>query len=436
MKYFDEEIFLLALISRTADAIYFSKVFEPSYLKSTEYAPVLQEIYSFARKTNESPSLKTLHRIFEEKDEGAYKLRYKHVLEKLERTSPDKSEILFVLDQARNIAITRSLKSLFQKENFIETLEEHDGAATVKSIQQWLASIQDTTTDRTMDIKQTIEHLISTAEFISDNPRIPFGIKQIDDWMGGGLRKKNLAIFLGASGHGKSNLLYIISHKIAAVEQKKVWLATNELTLEEVAERMLSRIRGIDLTKIINDPTIAYKDMDFFWKRGLDKRLYLTEYNRDTSTDDLESELDKMKILYGYSPDVLVLDYIERMQPAVSGYKRENEWSWLGRIARDLIRMAKKRNMLIITAAQMNRKGMDQSQELGMDSAQSSIRHLQEAAAVFAIQQIDIPNTDETALKIKPLKMRQSKRSSRAVVLRCNMSKLHISGEEVDLDNK
>jgi replicative DNA helicase len=428
---FDEEVFIYALTSRPEDARRFAQMFKPQWLNKSEFAPILAEIYAFTKKNGEPPSCVTLHKIFEDKDPEAYKLRYKEAIEEVQKTEPDRSEMMYCLDQAKGVAVSRSFDEMARDQAFLKNQLDFNGTNIIRDVQSWISTFANSGEDKTKDLRKAIDDLIQTSEFTPTNIRIPTNIRPLDDWTGGGLRTKQLSIIIAPTGAGKSALLLVIAHKIAMIEQKNVWFITNELPLEEVTERELSKLTGVEVEKIMNDPIIAYKGLQRYWEGGLDKRFHITEYNREVSTDDMESELGKMSNLYGWKPDVIVLDYMERMKPASSGHRRDSEWVWMGAVAKDLSRLAKRHGILIWTAAQTNRGGLT-AEDIDMSMAQSSIRHLQEATVVVAMNQIEIPNSDKVALKLKPLKMRQSKRSPRAVTLECNLSKMDISNLEVD----
>jgi len=429
---FDEDIFVTSLTGRPEDAKKFSQIFRPQWLNRAEYQPILAEVYAFTKKNGEPPSLVTLHKIFKDKDSDAYELRYKDILEELQKVSADRSEQIYVLGQAKDVAISRSFLEMIKDQGFNQKQIDFDGPGMVKDVQSWLSQFANAGDDRTMDLQQAIEHLMDTADFNPINIRIPTNITVLDDWTGGGLRKKQLAVVIAPTGHGKSALLLVIGHKIAAIEEKNVWFITNELVLEEVTERALARITGTPVEEIMNDPGVAYKGLERHWTNNLNKRFVITEYNREISTDELEAELAKMANLHGWKPDVIVLDYMERMKPSLSGYKRDNEWGWMGAVAKDLVRLAKRHNMLIWTAAQTNRAGLSKGSDIDMTMAQASIRHLQEATAVIGMSQVDIPNSDRVALKLVPLKMRQSRRAGRAVELECDLSKMSITNDVID----
>jgi hypothetical protein len=430
---FDEEIFIRALTTRPEDAKRFSQMFKPAWLNKSEYSPLLAEIYAFTRRTGEPPSCTTLHKIFQDKDSDAYGLRYKEAIDKVQSINPDRSEMIYTMEQAKGVAVTRSFLELSQEQSFIKKQMGFDGSGIIRDVQSWLTTFANSGEDRTMDIQQAIDSLLDTAEFMPTNVRIQTHIKPLDEWTGGGLRKKQTSIIIAPTGHGKSAMLLVIGHKIATIERKNVWIITNELPIEEFAERELSKLTGVEVEKIMDDPGIAYKGLDRFWKLGLQNRMRITEYMREVSTDEIEHEMGKMSNLYGWKPDVIILDYMERMRPSLSGYRRDKEWVWLGAVAKDLVRLAKKHNVLLWTAAQTNRSGLTAT-DIDMGMAQGSIQHLQESTAVFAMNQVDIPGTEKVAIKLKPIKMRQSKRAAKAVHLECDLSKMSITNMEADLN--
>jgi hypothetical protein len=140
--------------------------------------------------------------------------------------------------------------------------------------------------------------------------------------------------------------------------------------------------------------------------------------------------------LIGWKPDVLVLDFIERMKPCDSGYSRDRVWDWIGAIARDLSRFAKRHNILVWTAAQTNRSGYAKEkgkQPLGLDMAQGSVKHLQEAAAIIGMRQEAI-NDDKIVMELADLKQRHSRRAHRSVYLECDLGKMSITNTVYDKD--
>jgi hypothetical protein len=169
----------------------------------------------------------------------------------------------------------------------------------------------------------------------------------------------------------------------------------------------------------------------------LHEKLRLTEVNREVSVDDLESEMMKWVNLLGWKPEVLVLDFIERMRPCDTGYSRDRVWDWLGAISRDLSRFAKRHNILVWTAAQTNRSGFGRDPKkrdpLSLEMAQGSVKHLQEAASIIGMRQQEISD-DEVVMELVDLKQRFAKRHKRSVFLAVDLSKMSITNNEVEMD--
>jgi len=433
---FDEKIFLWSLCARPEDSKRMMNIFRPDWLGDARFQPILSEIYAFTKRYGEPPSIHTLHKVFKEKDNDFYELRMKEPLQEIESERPDTSEILYTLGQAKSVAVVRSFIELRNNPSFVENEVVYDGDTIIKEVHTWLTKFSQTSGDRTMDLKQAIEGLIQTTGFNQVNERIPVGIDPIDLWTGKGLRRKQVGVALAPTGHGKTALLNIIAHKIATIERKRVWFITNELSIEEVTERLMTRLSGIELTKIIDDPIVGFKGLTRHWVDGLHNRLWLSEINREVSTDDIEAEMASWANLRGYKPDVIVLDYMERMKPTLTGYQRDKEWQWLGAIATDLVRLAKRHNILIWSAAQTNREGLSATGGITGSMAQSSIRHLQECTSVIGIHQEEIPgDKDRVAMTFSSIKQRQSKKALRPISLIADLAKMNVTNETVDMQS-
>ena len=110
--------------------------------------------------------------------------------------------------------------------------------------------------------------------------------------------------------------------------------------------------------------------------------------------------------------------------------QRGDEWIWLQHIAKDLVRLSKKHNLIIWTACQTNRGGTT-ADILDLSHAQGSIRHFQEATAVVSLKQVSLGGNDDiVGMQFFNNKQRQSKKIAQPVTLECNLSKMDISKRE------
>lgn len=438
---FPERVFIWSLIHREEDARKFCTNFQPQWLEQAEYAAIFQEIKSFLTKFNTVPSIKTLRIVFKERDEISYENRIKEYLDEVESYELDLSEVLWTLDKANEIAIIRSFKEV-RDSILVQEEDQLEGKGILKAISSWLSQFDGTGEKKTLHIKDAVEDLIHQGGFGWSPVRIPTGISIIDEWTGGGLRPKQLGIILGVTGGGKSANLVIMSDKMARIEEKKVWLVTNELSWNELSERIACRLTGIPLNDIMNNPVLAAKGLQRQWKMNkLDERLFISDYFKPPITvNDLESDLLRLKNVNGFVPDVLVLDFMERMKPNNRQASRDQEWIWLQSIAQDLVSMAKKHNLVIWTACQTNRGGLS-AEKLNLSHGQSSIRHFQEATAVVGIRQRKILGHAKglVGIEYSNQKQRQSQKTEDTKVLIADLSRMNITNKEakvIDLDTE
>lgn len=437
---FDERVLIQALIRRNADAKRFSLLFDPSWLDTVELRPILKEVYDFTKEKGVAPSIDTIRTRLKRRDEAAYNNRYSKALDKLESDGvPDDSLQIETLDMAKNVAISRSLRNMFSSATFNTMNKEFDGQSQLKQISNWLHKFTgDYERDQIHTLKEAIDEL-RTSEGVDSEIRLSCGIKPIDKWCGGGLYTKQLAIIAAPSGHGKSICLELIAHHIAAVERQNVLFITNELTERETAIRLLAKMTGNSMNSITHDQhnPYHYKGLKRLWTLGLDKRIMIWECLRDISCDDIEAVLTNVRLIHGWQPHALVVDFMERMRPnTLMGLQRSDTSNWFGAVARDLVMVAKRNNALVWTAAQVNRSGL-RSNAMGGDHLQGSIKHLQEATALFMLRKIYASQSEKDVyFQFIEEKMRHAKNTGRKCVVAVDLDKMHIGEDHIKLDEE
>jgi hypothetical protein len=159
--------------------------------------------------------------------------------------------------------------------------------------------------------------------------------------------------------------------------------------------------------------------------------LRITAFNSDLSTDEIENMMNRWANMSGWKPQILILDYMERMKPNGDGYSRKAEWQWMGAIAKDLVRFSRQHNIITWTACQTNRSGFVKEAELSMEMAQGSKRHFDEAAVVLGIRKTWGTDREE-AMEIVCLKNRHGKSDDKPICLKCNLETMYISEVKVD----
>jgi replicative DNA helicase len=431
---FDEKVFLWAMTTRPADCRVFATKFDPEWLRTAAYRPVLANIFLFLKKHGMPPSLPTLHEIFKDTDKEGYELRVGAVLNEIQQREPDASEMLYTIEKANDLSVVRSIQNLTTDQTFLMKQERGMGHEIMKDVQRWLNLHMGIDEDKTFTMDEAVAHLFESSTWHEVIKSIPIGIPCVDEWCGGGLRPGQVGIMMAPTGHGKSVALIMSAIHTSAVQELPTWFITNELTMEEATERFLANITGTKLNDIIYNPINAMGGWVKHGKGLYDNKLWISEINREVSTDELEAEMMRRANLQGTMPKVICLDFMERMKPNGTGYSRDATWNWLGAICQDLARFAKRNNIMIWTAVQTNRAGLT-SKDLDASMVQGSIKHMQEATAFISLNQIRMNDEENTVyMKFMSHKQRQSKQAIQPIYVKCNLATMTITQEEVDFD--
>ena len=425
---FDEAVFIRALTERPADAKTFAQSFEPIWLRTIEFQPVLEKIFEFANTHGASPSMSTLREMLKDADPKGFEARHKATMDQLEAVPYDPSKAIYTVTKAKSVAIALSLENMFHSNETQTLLESNDGTELMHKMQAWVTRFSGSTEDIELRIEEAFEDLIKSRNWQSNENQIPCGIDVIDAWTGGGLKTKNLGVILAPTGHGKSTCLMIMAYRMAMVENRRVMFISNELSMREVAARFGTLVSGEPLGAVSHSPEIIRDTLLKLKSYEMSNKLYLVEVNREISTNDIEAMVSRYIQLYGWYPEAIVIDYMERMKPTVK-VNRDSTWTWYGAIAQDLIRASKRLDVLIWTAGQTNREGFS-AKTMSLDQAQGSIRHVQEAAAVITMRQCPqypLDDENERVLEFTPLKMRHSKLPPDPILVEANLGKMLIT---------
>jgi replicative DNA helicase len=415
---------------RPEDARIYSQIFQPDWLKDPVMRQILGEIYKFTKEHGVPPTVKVLDQIFYQEDDVTYAGRYKPALDKIRNVEMELPEQIYLMEQAKNVAITRSLEAMYADMDFQTKMVGQKGQEILADIAKWIQNFTIAKNEDSGTLTLAWERLVNEQMSLLKQIQAPTSIDVIDSWTFGGLRSKQMGILMAPTGEGKSAMLLNFAFNQAIQDEWNIWFVTNELSLHEQAERLLSRITQVPLPQIQHEVGTVDTNFKQKWPGNIDKRLRITSVNADITTNELENLMMREAALSGWKPNIIILDFMERMNPNDTGYDRRAEWQWMGAIAKDLVRLARAHNVVLWTACQTNRSGKQADKELSIEMAQASIRHFQEASVVIGMRK-GWSTDDEEALEIKPLKNRHGKVVRNSVFLKCDLEKMYISNTEV-----
>lgn len=192
---------------------------------------------------------------------------------------------------------------------------------------------------------------------------IPTGFKKIDD-ENGGFRPGELIYVIGRKGDGKSVLLLNLAHNMWKAGCNVV-IFTLEISKEDYERRFDSRAAGVSsnrlkMGKLEELEEGIYKKYIENNAKGLGPEgeqvgnVFIVDCPQGCTPAFVESKLDTIEQLYDFKADVVITDYAGIMKPNVSIAEKRHEQ---GQIALDQKRIAREREVVVISAAQMSREG-------------------------------------------------------------------------------
>jgi len=307
---------------------------------------------------------------------------------------------------------------------------KHFDKQLVKTIE--FVKTQDVSPENVEDVVQRAIGMISTEgslNFDTDvgldffNPedhiqrktkKLETGWTFIDNVSGGGYDPKALVIYAGEQNVGKSIWLANDAANFVRMGHNVVFI-TAEMSARKVLKRIGSNV--LDISMMEYDEKSANRD---FVKRKLERvsrgllppgKLFVKEFPTSQGTVlDIEAYLKDLEESQDHKVNVLVVDYIN----ILANYRNpntENTYMKIKQIAEDLRALAVKRDMLVISATQINRGAWD-STEIKMENIAESAGLAHTADVMYAIIQDAMMHANrEYWLKILKIRDGQGKGS-------------------------
>lgn len=183
--------------------------------------------------------------------------------------------------------------------------------------------------------------------------KLSTGVPELDDLLYGGIKTKQLGLWVGGTGRGKSLALQWLA-KVAILLGKRVVYYTFELSDEDMADRFDSLFAHIKPSDLQGQSAQALRELSKFNKR-FGSNLVIKEYPEDEVTVyDLKAHLMQLSS-QGFVPDLVLVDYVDLIKPHRT-YNDINQEQ--ATVIKALRGVAKSMNTRIWTACQLNRSGL------------------------------------------------------------------------------
>lgn len=233
-----------------------------------------------------------------------------------------------------------------------------------------LLTADDTSVRKEGSIENSALERIKQYEHIKNNPEsiktVLTGFKKIDDGSGG-FRYGELIYIIGRKGDGKSTLMLNLAHNMWE-RGNNIILFSLEISKEDYERRFDARAAGVPSNglkrgKLTEIEESLYKQYIENLNKGLTPSgnkaglFYVVDVPSGCTPAFIEAKIDTVEQVLGVKFDVVISDYAGIMLPNVHVYEKRHQF---GQIALDLKRIARRKECVVISAAQMNRDGKDE----------------------------------------------------------------------------
>ena len=263
-------------------------------------------------------------------------------------------------------------------------------------------------TDTGLDFFNPEAHVQRTSK------KIETGWSFVDRVSGGGYDTKSLIVYAGEQNIGKSIWLANDAANFVKMGHNVVFI-TAEMSAQKVLKRIGANLLHVPMSDY--DKNASNRD---YMKRKLEKvsrgllppgKLFVKEYPTSQGTiPDIESYLKDLEENTDHKVNVLVVDYIN----ILANYRNpntENTYMKIKQIAEDLRALAVKRDMLVISATQINRGAWDAT-EVRMENIAESAGLAHTADVMYALIQDSVMHAErEYWLKVLKIRDGQGKGS-------------------------
>jgi replicative DNA helicase len=154
---------------------------------------------------------------------------------------------------------------------------------------------------------------------------MPTGITDLDVYLGGGLKPKQLGIWMAPTSRGKSISLCQCG-KRAVIMGKKVLHYTFELSEEEVAERYDSSFSKIKMYSLFDEEAQLISTLNKLGQRW-GNSLIIKDYPPHKATIATLHAHYKQCERSGFMPDLILIDYLNLLRPSQKRLQKREELS-------------------------------------------------------------------------------------------------------------
>ena len=384
-------------------------ILKPSYFDNEAYAKVVHFIHSYYAKYNATPSVEQVNAEFDSDFEQTKRL--------------PKDRVQYSCDE-----IEKFCKEVAVREAILNSLDDisnHEMAKVLARITEAVnISLQK---DMGIDVFDDPENRLTSL--IENYTPIPTGIKGIDDPLNGGLIRGQLTLFSANSGGGKSIMMNNVGNNFTLLRNLHVVLISLELEDSMVFLRTASIMTGYDAANWkahIPEIGAAIKGIG----NQTQGSFIIKRLPAGSTSADIRSYLSYYEMEYQRQPDVIIVDYLDLMQPN-GGVKNMGVFEQDKQKAEELREIILYYNAVGITASQQNREALTNTpSQAGIAGGISKINTVDNYISIFMSETMRL----EGEMNIYFLKTRSSRGVGHMSILRYDPLNLQIKDPKEGLN--
>lgn len=414
---------ILALMIRDKTFIAANRsLLRPGYFDNYLHATICAVILQFYDNYDVPPSIETL----KEKlvDHSSYKLLC-ILLAKLSSLEVEDHKYIKekVIDFSRQQAVRRALlksEDLVKAGRF-EEIQREVTSATLLGNQQ-----EDLGFNFATNFRERVKEL--SPDELQRN-KLPTYISSFDRVLNGGIDRGEVNIVLAPPESGKS--IWLVNMAYAGLwKGLNVLFVSLELRGKKIAWRLYSRVTGIPLFDLYAQIDKAEKRFNKFIERVDPNGLRIKYFPEAVTFRDLESLIINLEMVEGFSPDLLIVDYLDLMKPAYVSERGDYEDQ--GTITKELRSLAGRHNLYLWTATQAKRDSLKRK-VLDKDDKADSWKVIMDADVIVGLMR-DMKEDSEGRGRLTMVKVRDGDRSKshRVIPLNIQYERMYIGTAKED----
>ena len=340
-----------------ADISFFSQIsalIKPEYFEFPSYSLIFKSIRDYYDEYKKLPSddvlLESIKKVMPQNEVISTYEDDIIQINNMDKSVVEDRDFIFDLieDYAKKMAVTQAIK------DSVILLKEQKFAEIEEKIRE--AMIVNRTVDVGLSYFDQVEERYNRQFESVETRRFKTVFNTCNDFLDGGLCKKEIAMVVAPPGVGKS--LYLVNQGAESMRQgKKVLYISLEMSQDKIAQRfdsILTLIPNFRL-KMKDSVPVLKERLKVVTSKYNGSELFIKEFPAGTlNVNQVRALLVQLELHHNFVPDVMIVDYLELMRPARN---IDSEYAAQERIAQELRGLAMEKNMLVWTATQTNRMG-------------------------------------------------------------------------------